>query len=487
MPALAYPLTDDVEYITWTRIRDQFASEEYSMWGDGDIEPDDAIQGQLGNCWLHVAAMSIAEDPQRIKDIMLVDEKNTAGVYAAQMYMLGLPVTVVVDDYLPLTKDWSGKVETIYAQIGEDQALWGTIYEKVFAKYLGNYEAIDAGLGSHGIESTIGSPFDEWNHEQVLQMNRSNRLWEAIVEKDAEGAMITAGSYGGSNQDKNSVGIPNNHAFSIMYPLTVTDDRGKLHRLVCIRNPWGQEYFNGDWSDSSSLWTDDLREQADHYSANDGKFFMDFNDYVKYMEYTDFNRDISGLKKSTFAVFGDDQPINRQRVFFEDPTEYNVHNIKIYSYEAQRVSLSAFSYHFKQYHGACLQSPDQTEVLIQKPGGRILYPVWPGSFHDDFMDVPAGEFDVNIYTRFGDNDLLPHDWSLVVWAEKSEVEITHSKGLRSGAFRDLKRNEDISTPTNFSGEETNVVEEEEDFSKKLTYSLETEIDGDQYIFNERVI
>lgn len=47
--------------------------------------------------------MSIAEDPERIKDLFLVDEKNSVGVYAATMYQLGMPVTVIVDDYLPLT------------------------------------------------------------------------------------------------------------------------------------------------------------------------------------------------------------------------------------------------------------------------------------------------------------------------------------------------------------------------------------------------
>lgn len=32
----------------------------------------------------------------------LIQDKNQESVYAAKMYLLGMPITVVVDDYLPL-------------------------------------------------------------------------------------------------------------------------------------------------------------------------------------------------------------------------------------------------------------------------------------------------------------------------------------------------------------------------------------------------
>ena len=49
-----------------------------------------------------------------------------------------------------------------------------------------------------------------------------------------------------------------------MKVLTVTDAEGKDYRLVQMRNPWGEETFNGTWSDASEIWTDELRAQADH-------------------------------------------------------------------------------------------------------------------------------------------------------------------------------------------------------------------------------
>ena len=86
----------------WRRIRDVFADTFYSIWGSNEINVEDAIQGQLGNCWLIVAAMSLAENPARIQDIFQIKKKNSVGVYSSKMYLLGMPVSVIIDDYLPI-------------------------------------------------------------------------------------------------------------------------------------------------------------------------------------------------------------------------------------------------------------------------------------------------------------------------------------------------------------------------------------------------
>ena len=46
--------------------------------------------------------MSIAENPDRLKSIFLIDAKNSANIYAFKLYALGVPVTITVDDHLPL-------------------------------------------------------------------------------------------------------------------------------------------------------------------------------------------------------------------------------------------------------------------------------------------------------------------------------------------------------------------------------------------------
>ena len=96
----------DVENLVWERISEYLSAKDgYSLWGSNDIESSDAIQGQLGNCWLVTAAMSIAKQPGRLKEIFKVQELNDAGVYALDLWLLGMPITVLLDDKLPLNKE----------------------------------------------------------------------------------------------------------------------------------------------------------------------------------------------------------------------------------------------------------------------------------------------------------------------------------------------------------------------------------------------
>ena len=50
-------------------------------------------------------------------------------------------------------------------------------------------------------------------------------------------------------------GLFDGHAYSMLGAHLVTDKTGKHHRLVEIRNPWGNHLeWTGNWSDESSLW-----------------------------------------------------------------------------------------------------------------------------------------------------------------------------------------------------------------------------------------
>lgn len=55
-------------------------------------------------------------------------------------------------------------------------------------------------------------------------------------------------------------------------------------RLVKLRNPWGKGEWKGDWSDNSNLWTPQLRQQLAVAHNNDGIFFMNYEDFLRYFD-----------------------------------------------------------------------------------------------------------------------------------------------------------------------------------------------------------
>ena len=71
--------------------------------------------------------------------------------------------------------------------------------------------------------------------------------------------MITAGTPTFWPMGVDNQGLVWGHAYTVLSTVVVTDANGVSTRLVKLRNPLARDYFNGDWSDSSDKWTDDLK------------------------------------------------------------------------------------------------------------------------------------------------------------------------------------------------------------------------------------
>lgn len=75
------------------------------------------------------------------------------------------------------------------------------------------------------------------------------------------------------------------HAYSLI-SIHEFEHEGEDHKLLKLRNPWGQKEWTGAWSDNSSLWTDDLREELGSSVEDDGIFFIPYKDYVRHFATT---------------------------------------------------------------------------------------------------------------------------------------------------------------------------------------------------------
>jgi hypothetical protein len=49
---------------------------------------------------------SVAEFPERIYNMFDTKAYNTKGVYSIKMYDMGVPISVVIDDFLPINTAW---------------------------------------------------------------------------------------------------------------------------------------------------------------------------------------------------------------------------------------------------------------------------------------------------------------------------------------------------------------------------------------------
>ena len=238
----------------------------------------DIRQGAVGNCWFMAAASALAEKPHRLEKIFLNQDGvvNSKGMYAVNIYTLGVPHTVIVDDYLPLQQYLEdAPYETIFSLVGDDSSMWGVILEKAFAKYHGNYEHLVSGDPRAAARSLNGSPSIQYVHATTAVTEDS--LWQELTKHDTADEMMFLITPGASDSIVNECGLSNNHAYVVLGAKELSNG----DKVVKMRNPWGYERYKCAYSDDSDLWTPELRQEAGATESvvNDGMFFMKLEDY----------------------------------------------------------------------------------------------------------------------------------------------------------------------------------------------------------------
>ena len=117
---------------------------------------------------------------------------NAAGIYAVDLYTLGVPHTVVVDDILPRSVGDDGvTMENSFANVGKtDQSIWGAILEKAFAKSVGNYFHTEGGIPFAGVRRIVGGPAEHhWHSEKSV-----DALWNELIAHEGKKDIITCGT-----------------------------------------------------------------------------------------------------------------------------------------------------------------------------------------------------------------------------------------------------------------------------------------------------
>ena len=107
-----------------------------------------------------MAAMAgLGEFPDLVRGTFVNHEKNNAGIYGVRFYIRGKPWVVSVDDIHLFRYPTLNPAYLVFARQSQDNnAIWGSVLEKAWAKVKGNYLNANGDLVKNGLRALTGIP-----------------------------------------------------------------------------------------------------------------------------------------------------------------------------------------------------------------------------------------------------------------------------------------------------------------------------------------
>lgn len=162
------------------------------------------------------------------------------------------------------------------------------LLEKAYAKAYGGYYRLNLGRAGEALRDLTGAPsYGYLLKECRTDPQRKEKVWSKLVSAFRNRYLVCASSKhtGTGTENRLANGILTDHVYSILDLQEVTDSRGLPARILQMRNPWGEIEWNGNWSDNSGAWTQDLRKRLNvTRDTDDGLFWIDFEDLIENFE-----------------------------------------------------------------------------------------------------------------------------------------------------------------------------------------------------------
>ncbi|CAD8179165.1 unnamed protein product [Paramecium pentaurelia] len=238
------------------------------------VSPRDIKQGLLGDCYFLSSLGSIASKyPDKIFDLFQTPIINSYGVYGVWLCIQGIWKLITLDDYVPIYNDqpaFSGS---------DSQEMWVILLEKAWAKIFGSYGNIISGDPREVIASITGGPTWCISSDESTFIERLKQIMNSY-----QNYIVCAGTYS-DKPEYEKLGLVRNHAYSVLNFRTIKLPSKEEVQLIQLKNPYGNDQeWNGDWSDKSPLWTQELKDNVLQNQEEDGIFFMCIEDFRKHFE-----------------------------------------------------------------------------------------------------------------------------------------------------------------------------------------------------------
>lgn len=158
----------------WKRILD-FDSKATLLGDRSELSPTSTKQGYLGDCWFMATVAALADDVTRLDRTMDVNCRctlNGHGIYRYYFWNYDKWVAINIDDKMPV-KIWNNSLSLYYAQKSMTGAYWVPLFEKAYAKFMGNYDRIHGGWGFEALRQLTNMPVYELGHIKALSDAKS--------------------------------------------------------------------------------------------------------------------------------------------------------------------------------------------------------------------------------------------------------------------------------------------------------------------------
>ena len=197
---------------TWKKMSVQFPeSSGYKLFENNlstSIDIHDTIQGYLGDCWVLASFAACAEKPARIWNMFDIKTYNAAGIYSLRMYDMGVPISVVIDDWLPI----SG-TQNLFVKVNPQKEVWPLLIEKAFSKIHGNYLAIEGGWMIDAGNTFMGTGGEGLSTSSLTV----DQIWNYANEWDLKHHIMTCATSVDAN------GIIGGHAYTFIAPYVLNN------------------------------------------------------------------------------------------------------------------------------------------------------------------------------------------------------------------------------------------------------------------------
>ncbi|CDW83096.1 cysteine protease family c02 [Stylonychia lemnae] len=273
----------DPDQMVWLTPDEIDTKNQKPQFLDDGPAPNDVKQGKLGDCWFIGALSVIATRDELLRGSIGDQNKSTdfqadqktaelfsRGVYPPLFHIyrdVGLYVFrffkefgwryVIIDDRIPC---FQYSRRPVFGQCKAEHEFWVALIEKAYAKLHGCYESLISGFIDDALNDMTGLVAEKifLHNEQKIFPHKNikdkDEFWKFLMRSAKQKCMMGCSVVGDVERqiviDGQKTGIMTGHAYGIIDVFEIQSSI-KTHRLLRIRNPWGEMEWKGKWSDHS--------------------------------------------------------------------------------------------------------------------------------------------------------------------------------------------------------------------------------------------